>query len=185
MEDQTYWNHLAQRAIDDNEAFIELYNHFFPIVYKSIFFKTQSEEISDELINTIFWKTFHHLELFDNTKAGFYTWMMSITRNEIRMYFRGNKKKFENEVSWQEDFEIGGEYFNEPEEKILQEEEYLKLKAAIQRLNEREQKILTLRYWLDFSNAEIAEKFDITAENVRVILNRAREKLKKFLCEEN
>ena len=47
-----------------------------------------------------------------------------------------------------------------------------------------QQKILTLKYWLDFSNSEIAKKFDITTENVRVILNRAREKLKKFLSEE-
>lgn len=100
------------------------------------------------------------------------------------MYFRSNKKKFENEVPFEEDFELVGENFNEPEEKVLQEEESFKLKAAIQKLNEREQKILTLKYWLDFSNSEIAKKFDITAENVRVILNRAREKLKKFLSEE-
>ena len=184
MEDQTCWNRLAKRAINDDEAFIELYNNFFSIVYKDIFFKTQSEEISDELINTIFWKTFNNLEIFDDSKASFYTWIMSITRNEILMYFRSNKKKFENEVPFEEDFEIGVESFNEPEEKVLQEEETFKLKAAIQRLNEREQKILTLKYWLDFSNAEIAKKFDITAENVRVILNRSKEKLKKFVSEE-
>ena len=184
MENQTCWNHLAKMAIYDNEAFIKLYNHFFPIVYKNIFFKTQSEEISDELINTIFWKTFNNLEIFDDSKASFYTWIMSITRNEILMYFRSNKKKIENEVPLEEDFELGGEIFNEPEEKVLQEEENFKLKTAIQKLNEREQKILTLKYWLDFSNSEIAKTFDITTENVRVILNRAREKLKKFLSEE-
>ena len=185
MENQTCWNHLAKMAIYDNEAFIKLYNHFFTIVYKDIFFKTQSKEISDELINTIFWKTFNNLEIFDDSKASFYTWIMSITRNEILMYFRSNKKKIENEVPLEEDFEICRESFNEPEEKVLQEEESFKLKAAIQRLNEREQKILTLKYWLDFSNSEIAKTFDITTENVRVILNRAREKLKKFLSEEN
>ena len=183
MGDQTYWNNLAKKAIYDNEAFIELYNHFFPIVYKDIFFRTQSKEISDELINTIFLKTFNNLEKFDSTKANFYTWIMSITRNEILMYFRDNKKKLENEVQLEEDFEIVGESFNEQEEKILQEEENFKLKTAIQRLNECEQKILTLKYYLEFSNEEIAKKFDITAENVRVILNRAREKLKKFLSE--
>ena len=66
----------------------------------------------------------------------------------------------------------------------MQEEENLKLKAALQNLEERERKIITLKYWLDFSNEEIAKKFDITAENVRVILKRARDKLKKFLSEE-
>ena len=184
MDAQIYWNEMAKKAINDDEAFIELYNHFFTIVYKDILFKTQSKEISDELINIIFLKIFNNLEIFDETKASFYTWIMSITRNEILMYFRSNKKTIENEVPFEEDFEIFGENFNEPEEKVLQEEESFKLKAAIQRLNEREQKILTLKYWLDFSNSEIAKTFDITAENVRVILNRAREKLKKFLSEE-
>ena len=183
MAEQTYWSLLAKKAIYDNEAFVELYNHFFPLVYKSIFARTQSAEIADELINTVFWKSFNNLESFDSAKAGFYTWLMSIARHEILMYFRGNKKKLANEMPWEEDFEIGGERFNEPEEKVLREEESSKLKAAIQRLSEREQKILTLKYWLDLSNAESAEKFALTAENVRVILNRAREKLKKILSE--
>ena len=83
----------------------------------------------------------------------------------------------------EEDFELGGENFNEPEEKVLQEEESFKLKSAIQRLNEREQKILTLKYWLDFSNGEIAKKFeglsgsDISNAVLNAAFRAARKKL--------
>ena len=180
----TDWNIIAKKAVSDEDSFVELYNHFFPIVYKNIYIKTQNEEIADEIIGIIFWKIFNNLEKFDETRASFQTWLLKITQNEIITYYRIQKRKIEHETAIDEDFAFKADESEEPEQKFLREEKNLRLKAAIEKLSERERQIITLKYYLDMKNDDIAKKFDITSENVRVILNRARAKLKKFLNEE-
>ena len=180
----TDWNKVAKLAIDDEESFTELYNHFFPIVYRSIFIQTQDENIADEIIGTVFWKTFNNLEKFDETRASFQTWLLKIAKNEVITYFRAQSRKTEHETAFDEEFEFKADEYFEPEQQILREERTQQLKVAIEKLNERERKIITLKYYLDMKDNEIAEKLDLTPQNVRVILNRARSKLKKFLTEE-
>ena len=179
----TDWNALAKRAINDEEAFVELYNHFFPIVYRNIYIKTQNEELADEIIGTVFWKTFNNLERFDERLASFQTWLLRITQNEIITYYRSQKQKVDNETEMDEEVEFRADERLEPEQELLREEQNQQLKAAIQKLNERERQVITLRYYLDMSMEDIAAKLNLTSGNVRVILNRARAKLKKYLEE--
>ena len=51
------------------------------------------------------------------------------------------------------------------------------------RLPEREQKILTMTYWMEMSAGEVAEELGMTAEAVRAVLSRSRKTLKKYLEE--
>ena len=57
------------------------------------------------------------------------------------------------------------------------------LREALTRLPEREQKILTMTYWLDMSAGEIAEELNMTTEAVWASLSRSRKALKKYLEE--
>ena len=47
-----YWNKLAVDAISDAESFTELYEHFFPRVYKFILSKTANADIAGMEIAT-------------------------------------------------------------------------------------------------------------------------------------
>ena len=58
------------------------------------------------------------------------------------------------------------------------------LLAAIDKLNERERRIIELRYWGEQDTRTIAEILSMSESNVRVTLHRALGKLKNILGDE-
>lgn len=52
---------MAVDAITDEEAFTELYNNFFPRIYKFLLSKTADSDIADEIISNPFLKMYEHL----------------------------------------------------------------------------------------------------------------------------
>ena len=68
-----------------------------------------------------------------------------------------------------------------PEEKLIQDENKKALMKALEKLSPRERQIVSMKYFNDMSNVEIAEALDLTASNVGIILFRAMGKLKNFL----
>lgn len=59
-------------------------------------------------------------------------------------------------------------------------EQLLRLKRAIQQLPKRQQEIIQLRYYHDFSFEEIAEMMQINNQSVRNLLHRAITELRQF-----
>ena len=55
------------------------------------------------------------------------------------------------------------------------------LLLALEKLSDRERRVVSLKYLTGISNKEIAELEDMTANNVGVVLHRALDKLKAIL----
>lgn len=178
--DKNNWNVLAKKAIFDEEAFVELYNHFFPLIYRKIMYLTRNADATDEIVSNVFLKMFENMTQFDETRGNVFQWLSGIAGNELKMYFRSEKSKA-GEVSMQ-DYQDFIDEVESPEEIFSRQELNEQLWRSLERLNERERTILQLKYWLDFLNVEIAEIMGISANNVGVILNRALHKLKKYLA---
>lgn len=176
-----YWNAVAKRAADDDDAFIELYNYFFPLVYKRIMYLTHNEEVADEVISTVFMQVHIHLDQFDEARGSFFQWILGITKNEIAMYFRRAKQRQTN-VSIDEDFELMSDAEG-PEELALKGERHQQLRKAIEKLPAQEQKVIKMKYWLDMPNKDIATALNITPNNVAVINTRAQKKLRDLLAD--
>lgn len=178
-----YWNNLAIEAITDEEAFIELYNHFFPRVYKFLLSKTANADIADEIISNTFLKMYEHLREYDSKKAAFSTWLYRIAENELKMYWRSKYRRADHEEEFDEEFNPAAPEFEEPENKILQTERETQIRRALEKLSERERKIIEMTYWLNYPPRKIAEVLELTPNHVSVILKRAKANLKKFLEE--
>lgn len=58
-----------------------------------------------------------------------------------------------------------------------------KLAEALTQLNKDYAEILTLKYYYDFKDMEIADALNISHENVRTRLHRARKALLKLMTE--
>ena len=180
-----YWNNLAVEAIHDEDAFTELYQHFFPRVYKFIYAKTSDAETSDEIISKTFLKMYENLQSYNPGRAAFSTWLYQIALNEMKMYWRSKSYHGEHEEAWDENFNPAAPDFEEPEKKILQSETQELIKEALKKLPERERKIIEMTYWLNYPPRKIAEVLDLKPNTVSVILKRAKESLKKYLGEVN
>ncbi len=181
-ERRAYLNRLAKLAVTDEAAFVELYNTFFPAVYRFLLSKSQSGEIADEAVSRTFLNMYAHLSEYDESRGAFSTWLFRIAVNELRMIFRGKQRSLD--TSWDEGFDPPAPEKESPEARILKREREKELHEALQKLPEREQKILTMTYWLEMSAGEIAEELGMTTEAVWASLSQSRKSLKKYL-EEN
>ena len=176
-----YYNELAQRAATDEDAFEELYQYFFPRVYNFIFARLKNYADADDVTSITFLKMNEHLDSYDPSKAAFSTWLFRIANNAIIDHTRHIDRN--NETEWEEFLDPAAPENDEPERQMVTSETSRELLEAIDKLNERERRIVELRYWGEQDTRTIAEILSMSESNVRVTLHRALGKMKKFLVE--
>ena len=181
MKDSSYYNDLAQRATTDEEAFEELYEYFFPRVYNFIYARVKNSADADDVTSITFMKMNENLERYNPSVAAFTTWLYRIALNSIIDYTRRRDKS--NETEWEEFFDPAAPEYLEPEAQALTQESNSELLVALDKLNERERRIIELKFFSDLDTHAIAEILFMSEGNVRTTLHRTLAKLKKFLGE--
>ena len=140
------WERMAEIALNDEDAFTELYQHFFPRVYKHILGKTKDDAAADEVVSEVFIRMYRHLAKYDRVKGVFSTWLFRIAQNTLSDYYRRNPGK--NNVPLDDDFEMAMPQEETPEAVVLTKERDEELKKAIERLPKKQRQILEMTYWL-------------------------------------
>ena len=181
MKDSNYYNELAQRATTDEEAFEELYEYFFPRVYNFIYARVKNSADADDVTSITFMKMNENLERYNPGVAAFSTWLFRIALNSIIDYTRRRDKS--NETEWEEFFDPAAPEYQEPEAQTLTKESSRELLAALDKLNERERRIVELKFFSELDTRSIAEILFMSEGNVRTTLYRTLAKLKKLLGE--
>lgn len=176
--DKNYYNRLAEIAIDDDTAFTELYETFFPKVYAMIFARLKDISAADDVVSEIFIKVALNLDRHDK-KFAFSTWLFKIASNSLADYFRSQKRNRED--SWDEFLEHKAPKCDQPEEKLLISELTKELLRALDKLSDRQRQIIELKYWSELSNVEIAEMLNLSASNVGFIHYQAIRKLRELI----
>ena len=179
MADIEYYNDLAQRATTDESAFEELYEYFFPRVYNFIYARLKNSADADDVTSITFVKMNENLESYNPAVAAFSTWLFRIASNAIIDHTRRRDKNQETE--WEEFFDPAAPEYQEPEAQLLTNEGNRELFEALNKLNERERRIVELRYFSEMDTRSIAELLSMTEANVRTTLHRTLAKLKKSL----
>ena len=178
--DKDYYNKLAELAINDDEAFAELYEKYFPLVYGMIFARLKDVTAADDVVSEIFMKVALNLDKHDK-KYAFSTWLFTIARNTLADYYRQQIRL--REESWDEFLEREAPISEQPEEKLLASEQIKNLLRAVSKLSERQRRIIELKYWSELSNVEIAEMLNLSASNVGFIHYQAMKRLSLMLTE--
>ena len=178
-KDNEYYSELAARAVYDNLAFEELYNHYFRIIYNLVYVQVRNAETADDITSETFLKVVQNLSKFDKSRASFSTWINRIAQRTLIDFYRRQGRS--QETDWDDDFDAPISESELPEEKFLQDENKKLLLKALEKLSPRERQIVTMKYFDDMSNVEIAEALELTASNVGIILFRAMGKLKMAL----
>ena len=176
-----YYSALAQRATTDEQAFEELYEYFFPRVYNFIYARLKNSADADDVTSITFMKMNENLERYEPSKAAFSTWLFCIATNSLIDFARRRDKSEETE--WEEFFDPAAPENQEPEAQTLAQESNNELLTALDKLNDRERRIIELKFWGDLDTRSIADVLSMTESNVRVTLHRSLGKLKKILGE--
>ena len=161
--------------------FWNIYHNHYERVRKFIFALVKDEWVADDLIQETFIKVQKNLiQLKEESKLS--SWIFRIAYNLCQDHFRKMSQSSKSDRVLTEKKEILAEPLFQKELEQHQMGECVQEKVRL--LPESYQTVLVLFDLMEFSHQEIAEILDISVENVKVRLHRARKKLKTILEEE-
>ncbi|MDD3704800.1 MAG: sigma-70 family RNA polymerase sigma factor [Clostridiaceae bacterium] len=165
-------------SVDDDSAFVELYNSYFPRVSNYVHYRVDDFHEADDLTSQIFTKLFIKLEYYLPEKAPLPVWIFSIARNSVTDYYRSRNRN--TYVFLEETAELSDLRFN-LDDAVVSRELRQYLHRALASLSEREQEIIALKFWSGCTNRDIAKFIGISESNTGVILFRAMRRLRQIL----
>lgn len=156
-------------------AFSEvLFTECYDKVYRIIFSITFNKEQTEDIVQEAFFKALSHIESLKKDER-FCSWVITIALNEMKDQIkRYNRQKRVLEEAARSEMAVGIQAQSDFDNVDVKTD----MKAQLNLLEEKDREILVLSYILDFPIERIAEYFDITANNARVRLNRAKAKFK-------
>ncbi|MHB8070097.1 MAG: RNA polymerase sigma factor [Desulfobaccales bacterium] len=159
----------------------EIYDQYYQKVRKFILHTVRNEWVADDLVQETFIKINRNLENVRDA-AKLQAWIFRIAHNICQDYFRQQGKTAPLALE-----EISGEpaaaKAPTSQKELEQGQMRLCVFGLVNRLPESLRTVVILSDINECSQREIAEILDITLENVKIRLHRARKKLKALLEE--
>ena len=162
----------------EEQRFINLINEHQGLVHKVCIMYENDPDARNDLFQEIvlqLWKSFHTFR----GEAKISTWMYRIALNTAISGYRKHSRNVKTEDLRELHFNI-----SENSSGNEQEEDFQKLQWAIRQLSEIERAMIMMALE-EVPYEEIAETIGITQNNVRVRMNRIREKLRKLMTAES
>lgn len=161
--------------IGEEKRFINLINEHQGLIYKVCIMYENDPDARNDLFQEIvlqLWKSFSTFR----GEAKITTWMYRIALNTAISGYRKQTRNLRTEDLQELHFNISEHAANDDREEDIQ-----KLQWAIRQLSEIERAMIMMALE-EVPYDEIAETIGITQNNVRVRMNRIREKLRKLMC---
>lgn len=160
-------------AIEEEQKFINLINEHQGLIHKITMMYEHDRDARNDLFQEIvlqLWKSFPSFR----GEAKITTWMYRIALNTAISGFRKSTRNIKTEDLREVHMNISDGAGDD------HEEDFQKLQWAIRQLSEIERAMIMLALE-EVPYDEIAETIGITQNNVRVRMNRIREKLRKLM----
>jgi RNA polymerase sigma-70 factor (ECF subfamily) len=160
--------------IKTQKSFISLYDSYFEKVFKFCYFRTHDRELSKDLAQQSFLKTWVYLqsnEEVENLKAFVY----KVAHNLIIDWYK-KKKESSLEVLTEAGFDPI-DHTQHPES----DAEYAILLSTLNELSEKDKTLIILKHVENMKPREIAIVLEKDVNTITVAIHRATQKLKKIL----
>jgi RNA polymerase sigma-70 factor (ECF subfamily) len=188
---------LRRLRAGDEAAFMELVDRYGPVMLRVAMMYVRSRAVAEDVVGEAWLGVLKGLDRFEG-RSSLKTWILRITANLART--RGVREARSLPLSALEDEGgpsvdparfAGGAWAappdDWPEERLLAEETLAQVRAAIDRLPPRQREVIVLRDVEGLEPDEVSAALDISDGNQRVLLHRARSKvradLERYLAE--
>lgn len=165
---------LIEKAKKSLDAFDQLYEFYLPKIYGYLLNRTADKDLAEDITSQTFIKAMTKIKTYKDQGKTFGAWLYGIAHNNLIDYFRKHKagtifdmNQLESESS--------------AERSAEQSETKLVVLKAMSDLPEQYQEILSLRFFEELSNEEIAEIIGSKKENVALKVHRSLKALQKIL----
>jgi len=166
---------LVEKAKDDPDAFSEIYDLYFPKIFRYVSWRIGNRSDTEDLVSDIFTKALNKINSFKwHEGATFSSWIFRIAYNTIVDYYRTKHKR--DYINLDDLPEIPADSLL-PYEDLDRRQLFKKLYQMIQELPERQAEIITMRFFTGMKNKEIAKVLEIKEKSVASSLCRGLQAL--------
>lgn len=182
---------MARFQAGDSDAMEQLFARFQKPLFNFFYRMVGRRETAEDLVQETFIKLCRFGHTFCGSNAKFTTWLYSVAGNQCRDYIRHSNRRPETPVadmeqtySEEDQIELPVESLESPvEEHLMQMELREELKVAIRSLPEKERTAIILREYHGLEYKEIAETLGCPIGSVKVLIFRARQRLRERLSD--
>lgn len=179
IEDENTRALLEEAKKGDKRAFEEVYRLFFTPVYRYVYLRVKDKKLVEMLTQDIFIKVYGSLGTFESKGASPLSFFFTVARNTIIDHWRKDR----NQVSFgKEDLMIlVPDTADNPEESFEKQETKALLYKAVNMLKHDEREAISMRFFNEIPNKEIAKHMERTEESVRQLQSRGLKSLRTIL----
>ncbi len=181
---------VIAHAQNDPEAFGRLYDEYYQPVFGYMYNRTGNAEVAKDLTSETFFQALKNLNKYKPQKGKkFKSWLFAIAVARVGDYYRKRSKIFEvttdeaPEIVGREEFRPDIAFRMGEDADELQEQVSL-LARVMKQLNQKQQNILTLRYFSHMSVPEIANVMKMKEGTVKSHIHRSIKKLQVLMLED-
>jgi len=159
--------------------FSQVYDEFFPRIYAYIRCRTSCDAAAEDIASGVFQKALAKSAQYDSRRGSMAQWLFGIARNEVNYHLR--KSAIWHFLSL-ENFEMLADKHKPVLDSISSDEEKAALLSALEKLDARSRDIVTLKFYSEMTNREIARITGLTESNAGTILYRCMAELRRHLA---
>ncbi len=163
----------------DESAFEEVLDRYYTPMLRLAGTYVRGDAEAEEVVQDTWLAVLNGIERFDG-RSSLKTWIFRILVNRART----RAKRESRVVSLPADRDWGLEAGTSPgpDERLIASELGARIEAAIETLPPRQREVITLRDVEGWTAAEVSDLLDLTEANQRVLLHRARVKVRDSLA---
>ena len=153
-----------QKKRNDEKAANLLVSHYYNEIYCYMYKQTIDKELSMDLTQEIFIRMLQSIQSYDESKAGFRTWLYKIATNQLVDYYRS--KTFRNiqlSQAMEEDIEDESDFTLDVERRAQLEQ----IIECVNQLDVTRQKIFRLKIFGEYSFLEIGRMMELPESTVK------------------
>lgn len=184
---------MSKFQAGDMAAMEQLFERYQKPLFNYFYRMLSRREIAEDLVQETFVKLCRFGSSFRGSDAKFSTWLYSIAGNQCRDHLRHTARRPEMALGEYEDNVADGDFDSlDPipyngdspvEEHVLRMELQATLRAAVDSLPEKERMAIILREYQGLEYKDIAEILGSPLGSVKVLIFRARQRLRSKLGE--
>jgi RNA polymerase sigma-70 factor (ECF subfamily) len=173
---------LLERARNwDKQALTEIYDRYAPAIYRYAYRRLGREAVAQEIAAETFHRLLGALKNGGGPNQHLSGWLYRVAHNLVVDFYRGEPEEPKtslDQVQLMTEAPSG-------ETLVTQDEEAIRVRAALKRLTPLQQQVLTLRFLEDLSLKETAGILEKTVGAIKGLQYRAVQSLRRILEEDD
>jgi RNA polymerase sigma-70 factor (ECF subfamily) len=169
---------LIERAkACDEEALGELYRRHADAIFRYVYFRVGDQAVAEDMLGDVFVRALEGLPSYQDTGRPFEAWLYRIAHARVVDHYRRQRSR--NVAPLDEELAAGEEA--DPHQLAAFREESRQAWEAVNCLTEDQQQVISLRFIVGYSTAEVASLLGKTEGAVKALQHRALASLRRLL----